>query len=224
MGKYRSRFEGFSERLDPKQREQFLAILDSTDLREELFIALQEDAQTSLENLRLDNQNQYLRRTAVRTNLAMVEGLTNCLNQLLLVSYQQGQITLTENEIENITEQKTKKNGGVRPFFLSLGDKIQKSFALFSKKIGGSEFLFDTTSSEWRLLESSIQIRNQIMHPKRIEDFSISDDQIKIITQAPTWFIAQYTFLLKQVTANLHNKNAEIIFKAKQHLQKNVTN
>lgn len=207
MGKYRDRYEKLVNHLSPKKRKAFLAILDSTDLREELFSVIQEDSQLSLNDLGKDWNNQYLRRTAVRANLAMIEGLVNCLNQFMYESYKQGLIKLIDSEIEIITEQKTTKNGYVKPVFLPFCEKIHKSLSLFAEKMAGVNVIIDKSSQEWKLLEAANTIRNQITHPKNILDFQVSDSQVSIIINAPTWFIDQYKELTNLAAKNLATRN-----------------
>ena len=97
--------------LEEKIRD-LLPIFESFDNRNELFAILNGDAKTANNAARLQPADQYLRRTVIRTTFAMIEGLLNILNQTVLDYYKGGFAQLTPKEIEDLTEEKNKKNGG----------------------------------------------------------------------------------------------------------------
>jgi hypothetical protein len=121
---------------------------------------------------------------------------------------------LTKDEKEKLTEQVVTKKG-LRPNFLSLGKKVQHSFLIFSRKMGGFDYSIDITTKEWTAFESSITIRNQLMHPRVISDLTLDDHQISTVLEASNWFLSQYANLERQVGAMASKRSLENMIKAR---------
>ena len=216
MGNYREQFEELVNKLlKGKSKDDFLLLLDSFDTRDKLFHALLDDFKTSNELLKENNQSQYYRRTLVRTAFAMIEGLLNVLTQTVLETSKNGFFELSKHELEKITEQTISKNGQLRAKFISLTEKMQFSFSIFSQKMGGFEFVVDTTTNNWEKFETAISVRNQLMHPRTPKDLLLDDKQLSIVLDTTIWFIDLYKDLEKQVGEMSSKRSLDNLIKAR---------
>ena len=68
-------------------------------------------------------------------------------------------------------------------------------------------FELDFSESGWREYKKGIKIRNRIVHPRRILDLSISDEEVDNVLTAYRWFNSNITKLLKAATSKLKAKN-----------------
>lgn len=216
MGKLREQFEDVVRGLLPeKDQEDVLALIDAFDTRDELFQTLTDDDKLANEALQKNFTDQYLRRTFVRTNFAMMEGLLNVLTFTVIEASKSGVITLTKDEIVKLTEETITKTGEIRPKFLSVGKKVQFSFLIFAQKMGGFDYVLDTSTKEWKEFEAAIDVRNQLMHPRTIADLMITQEQLDLIYRASNWFISQYTSLQGNVGEMANKRSLENAIKAR---------
>jgi len=217
MGKFREQFEELVKKfMHGKEQEDFLAFIDTFDRRNDLYRALQSDVTSANHMLRENSQDQYLRRTFVRTTFAMIEGLLNVLTDEVLETHRSGFIELSKDEIEKLTERAVTGKGETRPRFLPLGAKVQFSFLIFARKIGGLDYSLDTTTKEWETFESAIEVRNQLMHPRGMDDLTVNDMQISIVLDASNWFLDQHGKLNRQVGEVVSQRSLENLLKGRK--------
>ena len=79
--------------------QDLLPIIGTFDQRNQLFSILQSDVQMARDAASQQVQNQYLRRTVVRTTFAMIEGLLNILSQTVLAIHDDGFAELSKEEM-----------------------------------------------------------------------------------------------------------------------------
>jgi hypothetical protein len=201
---YKEQFSELVKKLpQEKDQENFLALFDALEKRDELNRILRDDFLKAYEILDRQNEDQYLRRTTTRTSFALIEGTINNLNTTVLDAYKYGFITLTQNEIEKLEERKQLENGGSRPFFLPLEKKVEFSIIIYAQKIGNIDFKIDSSSPEWKKFKFAIEIRNHLTHPKSLKDIEINEEKISLVLDSTLWFIVLCT--------DLHKKNYEIM-------------
>src|SRR5207245_2114386 len=80
-------------------------------------------------------------------------------------------------------------DGGVRktPAFLKLADNLRFTFAL-GEKIFGLEIPVEYGDHGWASLKSSILVRNRVVHPKAVDDLTVSDDEMAALVRGTEWF------------------------------------
>lgn len=192
-----------------------LPVIESFDKRNELFTILNNDVKSANNAASLQINDQYLRRTVVRTSFAMIEGLLNILNQTVLDIYKAGFTQLDTEELENLMEETQSKKGVSRPKFMSLNNKVLFSFRIFAKKLGNFDYSIDTTTDEWKEFENAVLIRNHLMHPRNLEDMILNEDQMLSILKTWSWFTATYGDLERQVGDISAKRSLENLIKAR---------
>jgi hypothetical protein len=216
MGKLKDEFGELVKNLPSlKNPEEFLALVETFDRRDKLFKTLLNDSIASKNASKAEPQNQYLRRTVVRTSFAMIEGLLNILNQTVVDVCKSNFFTLNNEELEKLTEETQTKNGGRRPKFMSLGNKLLFSFEIFARKMGGIEYLVDTTTDGWKEFEIAILIRNRLMHPRFPEDMILDENQMMTVLNATGWFLDIYKEMERQASEASSKKSLESLIKAR---------
>ena len=207
--KYKDTLERLAKEyhLEEKLKDLF-PIIESFDNRNELFAILNGDAMAANNAAKLRPADQYLRRTVIRTTFAMIEGLLNILNQTVLDYHKGGFAQLTLDEVEDLTEEKRKKNGELTTNFMGTSKKITFSFNLFAQKIGGFNYSIDNTTSEWARFENAIRIRNRITHPRNLEEMMLDEEEMSSILDVSKWFVNLYIDLENKVGNALSRKNS----------------
>jgi hypothetical protein len=57
----------------------------------------------------------------------------------------------------------------------------------------------DISGEGWESFKRCVQTRNRVTHPKALEEFDVSDDEMKSLESAMTWFQEKTTALLREV-------------------------
>ena len=143
-----------------------------------------------------ENDNQYLRRCYVRAVFAMVEGTIFILKQTVFaygMSHQEISNTkklLSISDIVLLQEISIElgNNGKIvhGQEFLRTTDNLRFTVGIISK-IFDCNLDLNTGSKNWENFLKSVNIRNRVTHPKSIEDFQISDDEIMIVRESCNW-------------------------------------
>ena len=212
MGKLKDTFGELLKKFPSlKNPEDFLALIETFDRNNELFKILLNDSMTSKDASRADIENQYLRRTFVRTSFATIEGLLNILNQSVVDIYKNEFFALTNEELENLTEETRTKKGETRLKFMPLNKKLQFSFEIFARKIGGIDYKIDTTTDKWKEFENAIYIRNRLTHPRLPEDMLLDEKQMAVVLNAYSWFVDIYKEMESKTAEASSKKSLEAL-------------
>lgn len=83
---------------------------------------------------------------------------------------------------------------------------IRFAFRL-AAKVDKVSFRLDVSKSGWQELRRALKVRDRLMHPKRREDLSVSEDEFNDALGAFTWFSSNLVLLL--ATGLLERREAE---------------
>lgn len=163
----------------------------------ELIERLREDWCYADEQLGFDEDDQFYRRTLVRTLFAMVEGAVFALKQEALEQYRIGKLELSPGEHAMLSEvsYSLKKSGAVNESscYPKLIANIKFTFPICARA-WGTLFEFDPPLSKepkWGKFCQAIEIRNRLMHPKSLEDLEVQDSDLTDVLDAASWFSEQ---------------------------------
>ena len=137
-----------------------------------------------------EDKTQYSKRCYVRTLFAAIEGTLYCFKQLLLKKYKLEPTTLNDKEAL-----KLEKDEQGKPY-LNLLSGIEFTIPLVDR-VFKTEMNLETGGNLWEYLKESNDIRNRITHPKDINTFDITDDEIKIIDDVADWYLNLSNHTLK---------------------------
>lgn len=158
--------------------------LDEAEKAAEFVVAILSEVRDAEKDLARDD-SPFRRRAYVRATFASVEGFVFALKRIALTKphlFEPGELTLLLEKEHVLTNM-----GDVRPRprFLRVDDNLRFAFKAFMRFHGSDDAL--DTGQGWAAFQKAITIRNRVTHPKRIEDLSISDDDVRTIRQAAHW-------------------------------------
>ena len=139
--------------------------------------------------------NDYARRNFVRVFLAGVEGLSFVLKTIVLNTHEMVGLTLSVGEIAKLKEIKLDAVGedivcekcGVRRNFLPLADNFKFAWKMYAK----SSFTvapFPCEGEGYECFRKAISIRDRLMHPKSIDDLTVTDTEMTELGLARMWY------------------------------------
>jgi len=182
------------------RRKEFFEFIDDFDHRSQIFWTLNNDFLRSYKFNKKNMNDQYRRRTFIRTTYCLIEGQLNIFLQMIDSFYRFHIITLTRDEYLKTNEKIEKKNGKTRPLYLSLEEKTKFAFWIVSKKIGGFDYQIDSNPTEWEKFKIGIQTRNNITHPKTISDLFVSNEQMILLYETFLWFNNEYRYVDNRIS------------------------
>ena len=143
-----------------------------------------------------DPDDQFARRTLLRTFIALVEGEVWSRQQLAVewaadrgVKLDPGELLIARDQktkLENGTVKTTKAKGGG----IGLRERVQFSFKLVAKA-WGLKFKLEKDKAGWQSFTAVIDIRNRITHPKSPRDMRVEDAELRDIRESIWWWMTE---------------------------------
>ena len=137
-----------------------------------------------------DEEKAY-RRFYVRAVFALVEAFVEQHRRLVTHLCEAGKIVLTQNKLNRLREIKQilDESGAVveAPNYLRIFDKIK---CVYNAAATGFHSPLTVTFGDdhWEEFQEAMEIRNQITHPKNVEDCWILDLSLQKVIAAHEWF------------------------------------
>ena len=174
----------------------------------------------SAEMLRAARSNDEIqRRSVVRSGFATVEGFIAFIKQTILDDLQLNTHVYSEGEVALLREltYQADDRGNVKssPKFIPTDANL-----LFTMKAwcrGISDGRLDLGVPGWQNFKKSLALRHRLVHPKRAEDLTISDDEFIAFVKAMSWFMSSIHEKLDEVLAA--NRSPEV----NGHLEPGIT-
>ena len=146
--------------------------------------------------------SQIVRRNFVRAMFAGIEGVTWALKQSALLQHRTSQVQFSAAEqsmlAELMPEPDDKGRVVERAARLTLKRNLQFSFHAFARS-EGVKFSLATGEKGWEEFQRSLAIRDRLTHPKDVDELLVSDEELRTLDQASTWWTGQLGALLKAV-------------------------
>ena len=140
-----------------------------------------------------DDAKAY-RRFYVRAVFALVEAFVEQHRRLVIHLCEAGKIALSENKLSQLRQTKRILDPGgavVRdePNYMRIFDKIKEVYKAAAAGFG-STLTVTFGDNDWREFKEAMEIRNQITHPKNIQDCWIFELSLQKVIAAHDWFRA----------------------------------
>lgn len=149
--------------------------------------------------------DQFWRRTAIRTLCAAVEGTIYTLKQMAHSSAEFYGISVSSDDNKFLLERKALAPGE-RPKFLPFKDNLKHTFNVYAKYCSNSKHLVSFADDGCLALYETFSIRDLTMHPKSYETFSITTQQTKRAGDAILWFHTAINLLVAGHNSELENR------------------
>ena len=163
----------------------------------ELVDELKDDVDYAIEEMDECDDDQFSRRTYVRTVFAMIEGAVFALKQEVLEESRIGRFDLSPAEHAVLSEQSYSlvESGGTRigSYYPQLKANIKFAFPIFARALGGA-FKFDPSLNRdprWQSLCRAKEVRDRLMHPKSVEELEVNDSDLSDVEDAAGWIEEQ---------------------------------
>lgn len=162
---------------------------DAVTQLKQTWTILNADIDAAVEYGRLNN-TPYAQRALVRAFFAAVEGLSYQMRQVTLASLA-GTEFVTEEEVQLLREVRYSldQNGRPKaaPTFLPFPESLLFSISIYAKN-HGAVFEIDKSRSGWRALRQITQVRNNVTHPKAPESLTLTENDLKALSDASDWW------------------------------------
>ncbi|MBV9956892.1 MAG: hypothetical protein JO360_00670 [Acidobacteria bacterium] len=143
-----------------------------------------------MEECAKEGDRQFWHRMLIRALFAQIEGEIYCMKQIVLDSaLEDGAIThLRRGEIAILSEESYELKENLK---VQINDKFIR--LEYNMPFAFREFahIYDIdfeVSPNRKFFEDAVRIRNQITHPKNLDDVNISDDDFSTVKSAMDWY------------------------------------
>jgi len=89
-----------------------------------------------------------------------------------------------------------------RPARLPTLSNARFAFKVLAKVVD-SPYQLDVTGKGWLTLQHAMAIRDRLLHPKTLDDLTVTDRQIRDVLRAYKWFHEQVVLLLGSLARSL---------------------
>ncbi len=151
---------------------------------------LDSDIQFASKQWQQDKSNQFWARTNVRCFCASVEAFLSVLKNVTPETANYFDVTLSEKELESITERRKKVKDGVIkevPSYSPFPERVKETFKLFLKA-HAVEVSIDYNDSRFNDLCGAFELRNRLMHPRGIFDLAVDEKSMQSAIRGQRWF------------------------------------
>ncbi|MEX1014365.1 MAG: hypothetical protein WDZ80_04360 [Candidatus Paceibacterota bacterium] len=182
--------------------------IDSTKLLELLFEELK------IANKRVESSNEKIdRRFYFRIAFSTIEASLSLIRKLLLEFHSNNEIKLKPAQLVLLNEKifDVKDNGEIyeKPFFISFKRNIKFTFRLCTDVLN-LNFKVDYKEPGWQDLVKSNSLRNDITHPRKIDDLEISETQTSTLTNGIMWYMNNHQNLFDEIQKKMNQQTIEI--------------
>lgn len=139
-----------------------------------------------------DQKSEELRRISVRALFSGIEVLCYRLKISALVIASDKGIKLKNKEIAMLNEESyyLEDNGlaKAKKVYSKITSNLRFVFRIFARVVE-SNFKLDVGGEDWKKFKRAVEVRNNITHPKGLQDMVISEDDFKKVTDSYDWFV-----------------------------------
>lgn len=153
-------------------------------------VQLLDDAH-SAEQLLLEHDEPFYRRSYIRSTMAAAEAVVWFLKQVCLRAAKERGRGLSIGEIALLSDRtfELKSNGRIRshPKYLKLPDNIRFTISTCNRMFA-TEADVGAGGMGWNSFLAAIEIRNRLAHPKQAADLNVSDEELETCKSSSAWF------------------------------------
>ncbi len=136
-------------------------------------------------------EEQLLRRALVRAIFAEIEAETYLMKQKALSRDGQPGVSFKPKDLAKLKDEKydpaAQPRAKADKNYMKFADNIKFAF----KKLAfaySKNYTLDVENQGWNSLTKSIEVRDRLVHPKKVEDLTVSDAELARVKEAHNWF------------------------------------
>jgi hypothetical protein len=153
--------------------------------------------------------NQFWRRTLVRTSFAFIEGVVYRMKQLAFEVYSYEGTTLSRSEVAMLLEDSYELNDKGEPVskvnYIQITKSLRFAFKALAHSYGVNHDI-KVDDAGWDNFKKALKIRDRLMHPKRVSDLAVADTDRSLIDKAVGWFGENLHELQSKMVLSLNEK------------------
>ena len=157
------------------------------------FEVLDSDLKFAEQQWAKDESSQFWRRTLVRCFCAHAEGVLSLLKSAIPDIADYFRVSLNGNEFEIVTERRANN----KPAYLSFRENVKETLKIYAKA-HTTQIIINYNEPGFDDLCNTFEIRNKLMHPKKLFDLEVSDAPLNAAFRGEKWFATVLTKLLNE--------------------------
>jgi hypothetical protein len=178
-----------------------------------LYMTLYADEATCLSSLGQSASHgqesiHFCHRGFVRAACAVIEGATYCMKYAAFITFNESGLYLSGAQIAMLLEKSygIDKKGEAKEgnAHISIRQSIPFAFNMYARA-HGTEYVI-AKDRGWQNFNLALEIRDRLMHPKKIDDLSVPDGETTIVADASIWFGRHIVALLKCCNISIADK------------------
>ena len=157
-----------------------------------------------------EHEIQFWRRAFVRTVFAFIEGTTASMKRIAADSYHQPDARFSLAELALVAEEAYELNDKgeavTLPAKIPVTKNIRFAFNVFARTYS-INYQLKVDDNRWADLKAGLKVRDRLMHPKRVEDLVVSDEDLALVRSAAYWFLDNIKACVR-LAIEMHSKEA----------------
>ena len=200
------------EEIDLSNERQQAMLNEISELDyDELLNVLMSDVAIAFEKLNSED-NQFSRRTLLRSIFAFVEGVIYTLKQeILLQAKHNREFDLKPEEMLACREEifQVEKTGEIKSLtkYVDLLSNIRLTFKFYAKAFS-IDYKLDISGGAWQSFQRSLKVRHRITHPKHKSDMNITDQELVEAYTSYQWIRVRILEIIHTRIQSLKNQRA----------------
>lgn len=195
----------------------------------QLFYLLKQDVIELHEFGKKNETDQAWRRSLYRAVFSWIEGVVYQIKQVAI--YTQGgfyQAGFSPEDLIFLKEESyfLKENGKVKTRYNNFSEIDKNLRFAFLKIVEGFNIStkLEVEGNGWEQFKKAVKIRNQLTHPKSLEDLTVTDEQMIILIDTASWFDTQISKLIKDFQETVEPMLRKIKAEGEANMQETVAN
>lgn len=190
---------------NPAMQERLRKLIKAKGDFEKLSSIMFSDLRHASSEMKANPNDQFWRRTAIRTLAATLDGLIFSLKQTALATGPMNDFSFNEEELTFLSEEATEAVSGKRPKLPGFRENLKRTIKLFSK-IHKIPCPTDFNHAGFTSLCETYELRHRLMHPKSYWTFAVSDEEKQKAAEGMHWLDVELQRLFESCGVALQNK------------------
>jgi hypothetical protein len=179
----------------PEMQEQMRNLIKVKGNCDKLFEIMFSDLKYTTGEMKIHPDDQFWRRTMIRTLAATLDGIVFCLKQTALATGPMNGFKFSEKELFFLSEEKVESAGGKKQKLPGFRENLKDTFKLFAKT-NKTSCPTDFNQDGFSALCEIYDLRHDLVHPKSFMKFCVSDYQKQRAGEAVYWLNKEINNLL----------------------------
>jgi len=157
-----------------------------------------------------ENTDKYFwYRNTLRAFFSYVDGVVFTLKDIILWAHARSEISLTASELLILKETRPAFQRG-KVIEVSQNNPFNVNFEIsmiFFPKVFNSNFILNKSDHRYGIFKQTLQYRNSVTHPKKIEDYLLPPEGVKDLSNSIIWFAETMKKLMTSCGEGLKTRN-----------------